>query len=215
MENWLQYLFLALLSLALPSQLVAQEDSSKGPLQRIITPKLDRKAESAADLDQENIEVGLFAGFYNVEDFGSNPVAGARLAYHFGESLFLEGTLAQTAVSETSFETLSGTQILSDSQRDLSYWQVSLGYKLLPGEVFIGRNRAWHSNFYVLAGAGNTSFADNEYFTYNLGTGLQVYPTDWFALNVTTRMLSFEHEILGESTSTFNLEASFGLSIYF
>jgi len=214
-ENWFKYFLLSLV-FAAPSALWAQDEIAQDEvLGKIITPQLDREPDKAADLDQENIELGLFAGFINIEDFGSNAVVGVRTAYHVSERIFVEGTYAQTTVGETSFETLSGTEVLSDEQRNLNYWQVSVAYNLFPGEVFIGKNRAWHSNMYVIAGAGNTSFAENEYFTYSLGGGLQLYPTDWLSVNLSSRVMSFEHEILGEAISTFNLETSFGLAFYF
>lgn len=218
METRFQYILLAIgvCCAAITGLTHAQEDNQSNALDQIVTPDLDRDPIKPSDLDTENFEIGAFYGIYNIEDFGSNSVAGARLAYHVSSAIFVDAAYAQTTVGETSFERLSGgTQILTEEQRDLDYWTVSIGYKILPGELFLGSRRAMNANFYLLAGAGNTNFADNEYFTYSIGAGLQLYPTDWLAIHIATKALSFEHELLGSEQSITNLESSLGLSFYF
>ena len=53
-----------------------KENNNDGELGKIITPDIERRHIKEADLDSEDFEVGLYAGMLNVEDFGSNMVAG-------------------------------------------------------------------------------------------------------------------------------------------
>ena len=46
---------------------------------------------SARSIDTEDFELGAYVGMLSIEDFESNVVYGARLAYHLTEDFFLEG----------------------------------------------------------------------------------------------------------------------------
>lgn len=204
---------LAIVATAISSVSYAQDDDV---LEAIITPDLERREIKESDLDTEDFEVGLYFGVINIEDFGSNDVVGVRFAYHVSEDFFIEAAYAESSLSETSFERLSGDiQLLTDDQRDVSYYNLSVGYNFLPGEVFLGSKRALNTNFYLIAGIGSTEFADEEQFTYNVGAGLNVFPTDWLSIRLDFRDYIFEHDIFGETVSTNNLEATLGFNIYF
>ena len=106
-------------------------------------------------------------------------------------------------------------QILPDDQRDLTYYNLSVGYNFLPGEVFIGKNLAFNTNLYLIAGAGNTDFADNSHFTYNLGVGYRFYTTDWLSIHLDMRDHVFNSDLLGEEKTVHNLEFSVGFTAFF
>ena len=181
----------------------------------VVDPGLERRRIREDKIDAENFEVGVFAGVMNIEDFGSNNVFGGRLAYHINEDFFVEALYGQTKASETSYETLSGaTELLTEDQRELTYYNASIGYNVLPGEVFLGKS-AYNTNFYLVAGVGNTMFADDEYFTYNFGGGFRFFATDWLALRVDFRNHIFSHSLLGEEKAIQNLETHLGATIYF
>lgn len=219
MEAWIQHFFLVALPclVALPA-LAQDEETRRGPsvLDRIVTPDLERRVIEEDVLDSENFELGAYAGILSFEDFGSNSVSGLRLAYHVSEDLFVEIAYAQSELGETSFERLSGSApLLTAEQRELSYYNLSIGYNLLPGEVFIGENWAFNTAFYLIAGAGNTSFADEEHFTVNLGGGLRFFLTDWMTLHMDVRDHVLTHDLLGEEQTTHNLETHLGMTIFF
>ncbi len=200
-----------LAGLVAPSAFAQQE-----VLDDIIKPDIERRTIKESDIDSEDFEIGLYAGVINVEDFGSNDVVGLRLAYHLTESFFFETSVAQTRLDETSFERLSGDiQLLTDDQRDVIYYNLSIGYNLLPGEVFVGSKWALNTAFYVVAGVGNTDFADEEHFTYNLGAGFKILPADWLSFRFDVRDHMFEHDLFGETVDTHNIETSFGINIFF
>jgi hypothetical protein len=104
----------------------------RGGAARITTPKIDT----------EDFEITAYLGQISVEDFGSNFIYGARVGYHVSEGLFLEGTYAMSGdVDRSSVEVLDNIDLLGDD-RDFSYYDLAVGWNLLPGEVFLGRNRA-------------------------------------------------------------------------
>ena len=182
----------------------------------VISPELERRTLTEADIDSEDFEVGAFVGVMSIEDFGSNVVYGARGAYHITEDFFVEGTIGRTEAGETSFETLSGgAQILTDSQRELTYYNLSLGYNILPGEAFIGKGHAFNSALYLIAGVGNTEFADDSHFTVNVGAGYRFLVNDWVALHVDFRDHIFDSDLLGKDKTTHNLEGTAGISFFF
>ncbi|WP_323846370.1 outer membrane beta-barrel domain-containing protein [Microbulbifer magnicolonia] len=182
----------------------------------IVSPDLERREIREAKLDSENIEISTFGGVINVEDFGSNTLYGGALAYHINEDVFMEAAYGETELGESSFERLSGSApLLTDEQRQLSYYNLSLGWNLFPGEYFIFDDWALNSSLYLIGGVGNTSFADEEHFTYNFGVGARVLANDWLALRLDFRDHIFEHEIFGEAQTTNNLSAQLGFSLFF
>jgi outer membrane beta-barrel protein len=182
----------------------------------VIEPELDRREIDPPRIGASNFEVGLFVGQLSVEDFGVNTVVGARLAYHVTEGLFVELAAGRTDTEETSFERLSGAaQLLTESERQFTYYNVSIGYNVLPGEVFIGRRRAMSSALYVIGGVGKTKFAGDDRFTVNLGVGARVLPFDWLAVHADIRNHMFDIDLLGRAKRAHNLEAHIGVTFFF
>jgi outer membrane beta-barrel protein len=186
------------------------------PPGQVIDPEVERREIKEAAIDREDFEVGVFVGVMSIEDFGTNAVYGARLAYHLTEGFFIEGAVGQTEAGETSFEILSGgAQLLSDSERQLTYYNLSLGYNILPGEVFIGEGRAYNTSLYVIGGMGSTRFAGDDRFTVNFGAGYRFLLTDSIALHIDFRDHLFDIDLFGEEKTAHNLEGSFGVTIFF
>lgn len=212
MATGFQRLLLAL-ALASTAPLALAQD---GPLGDIVSPDEERRRISERDLDTENFEFGVFYGLMSVEDFGSNPVAGISLSYHVTEAIFLQANAAQTETRETSYELLSGAvELLTEDQRDYTYYNLSLGYNFLPGQIYLTENWSFNTAAYVIGGAGNTEFAGQDYFTYNLGAGFKLYTTDWLALDLGMRGHVFTHELFGREVEVNNLEARLGVSLFF
>jgi len=183
-------------------------------LDQIITPDLERRTITEDKLDSEDWEIGIYTGFISIEDFGSDSVVGLRAAYHITEDFFIEGTFGTSEAGETSAELVGGgAPILTD--RDYNYYNVSIGWNVLPGEIFLGSNTAFNTAFYILFGVGNTQFNDDDRFTYTLGAGLRFYATDWLALHATVKDHLFDHDVFGEAVTVNNLEATLGVSMYF
>ncbi len=219
METWFQRLFLiALLAAATVGVANAQESGTQGDdeLEQIITPDIKRRTIKEGDLDSENFEIGAFVGLLSVEDFGTSDVTGLTFAYHITEDFFIEAAYGVSTVEKTSYELLSGgVELLTDEQRDISYYNLSLGYNFLHGQFYLSDKWAFNNHFYIMLGGGNTDFAAKDYFTTTIGAGLRFYTTDWLALDISTRGHSFEHELFGESKRVTNLETRLGVSVFF
>lgn len=221
MESRIQRVLLTLITLLCASTGFAQEqeedkdNEQQTVLDAVIKPDLERRTITEDLIDKENFEFGIYAGVISVEDFGTNNVFGVRAAYHVTEDFFLEGVWGSTTTTPSSYEILAGgSPLLEDDQRQYDYYNLSLGVNILPGEVFMGRY-AFNTAFYFIGGAGNTLFADNEYFTYNFGGGMRLFITDWMNLRIDVRNHLLTHNILGEDKNVQNLETHVGLSIYF
>lgn len=222
MESRLQRFLLTLslvLSLCFSLPLTAQEeneDDNRTILDGVINPDLERRKIDESKIDSENFELGFYGGVLSVEDFGTNASFGATIAYHISEDWFIEAGAGTTELSATSFEVLSGTNDLIDPEdRDLNYYNLSIGLNLFPGEFFIGKSRAFNMSGYVIAGAGNTKFAGDEFFTLNYGMGIRLSATDWLAVRIGFRNHIFTHDVFGVDKSVQNLEPQIGLSLYF
>ncbi len=181
-----------------------------------IATEVGRRDVAEPGIDTENFGVGVFAGVSSSEDFGSDVVYGARLAYHITEGLFVEGAIGQSEAGLTSFEELSGgAPILSDSDREFTYYNLSLGYNVLPGEVFLGEGRAYNTALYLIAGLGSTRFGGDDRFTVNVGAGYRFLLTDFLAMHLDVRDHMFDTDLLGRPKTVHNLEAHLGFTVFF
>lgn len=219
MESGLRVLLLSRLAVAATGCSVFGRDAAPpedaGASAPVISPEVERREVKTPKIDTENFELSAYYGLIVVEDFGSNSVVGGRMAYHITEGLFLEGTYADAGdVEESSIEVVEGDlTILND--RGYSYYNVALGWNLLPGEVFLGRNHAFNSALYVIAGAGNTKFNDEDQFALTFGAGYRILATDSIGVHFDVRDHVFESTVLGVDKTTHNMEFSLGLSWFF
>ena len=219
MESRVLVLFLALtlgvggLTGCARDRLVQAEDATQPP---VIEPDVERRDIEVPRIDTEDFEVGLLAGQISVEDFGVNTVAGGRFAYHVTEGFFVELAAGRADTELTSFERLSGAaQLLTEDEREYSYYNVSLGYNIFPGEHFIGKNRAMNTQTYVIGGVGKTTFAGDDRFTINLGLGMRLMPLDWLAVHGDIRDHVFDIDLLGQEKTSHNFEATLGVTFFF
>ncbi|MDH4046918.1 MAG: outer membrane beta-barrel domain-containing protein [Gammaproteobacteria bacterium] len=186
------------------------------PQGQVIEPEVERRKVKEPKIDTEDFEIGAFVGVLSIEDFGSDFVYGARIAYHVTEGFFVEGTAGQTKAGLTSFEILSGgAPLLSDSDRQYTYYNLNLGYNILPGEVFIGEGRAYNNALYLIGGLGSTRFAGDDRFTVNFGVGYRFLFNDSVAFHFDFRDHLYDIDLLGEEKTTHNLEAHVGVTMFF
>ena len=181
----------------------------------VIEPQVERREVKVPTIHASNIELGAYYGEISIQDFGAQPVAGLRFDYHISEDFFAEATYGRAKGGYTSFETESNILSFTDAERRFTYYNLSLGYNLLPGEVFIGRNLAMTSAFYVLGGMGTVQFAGDQNFTVNFGAGFRVLPTDWLALHIDVQDLVFKSDVTGVEELKNNLQATIGATVFF
>jgi len=193
---------------------VAQSPDEAPP--RVVEPEVTRREIKVPKIRSSNVELGLFYGELSIEDFGAHPVSGITVAYHITEDFFFQAEAGRAKAGRTSFEVLNGgVQLLTDSERQFTYYDLSLGYNFLPGEAFLGRGVAMTSAFYLLGGFGGTDFAGDTKFTVNFGAGYRIVPIDWMAVHITVQDRVFQTSLLGATKLTNNLEGRLGVTVFF
>ncbi|MCO7225548.1 outer membrane beta-barrel domain-containing protein [Pleionea sp. CnH1-48] len=224
MDNRIQRIFLTLVSVIVltgtsQSVFAAEPEPEKADTESpsdIFQPKVERRDVDEDLIDSEDFEVGLFYGQLNIEDFGATPVKGLKIAYHVSEDFFINLTAGQAKGGLTSFEVLNGNiRLLTDEQREYTYYDLSVGWNALPGEAFVGESHAFNTQFYLIAGVGNTEFAGERQLTITVGAGYRFLFNDWLSFYVDTRDHMFNSDLFGDTKTTHNLEVSFGVSAYF
>ncbi|MBT8078825.1 MAG: outer membrane beta-barrel domain-containing protein [Gammaproteobacteria bacterium] len=198
---------------------MGKKESAPAPIEvpdQVIDPQVERRDIKEPAIDTEDFEIGAFAGILSIEDFGSDAVYGMRLAYHVTEGFFVEGTAAQSEAGLTSFEILSGgAPILSDDERTYTYYNLNVGYNVLPGESFIGDQRAYNNSLFLIAGLGSTRFAGDDRFSVNFGFGYRFVLNDSVSLRLDFRDHLYDIDLLGEEKTVHNLEGTLALSVFF
>jgi outer membrane beta-barrel protein len=226
MENRIRILFLSgLLAMAGCSYMPWRDDApaegppppeNAGETPVVIDPQVERREIRPAEIDTENWEAGLYVGSLSVEDFEVNIAYGARIAYHISEDFFAEGIAGTSDAGLSSFERLSGgAPLLTDSERQFTYYSLGLGWNALPGEIFLGGKRAYNSAVYLTLGAGSTRFAGGDHFTLTGGAGARILIRDWLALHLNVRDHVMEIDVLGSNKTSHNFEATVSLTAFF
>jgi len=199
---------------ALPA-LAQSTAPAPAPSEPVVVPEVDRRDVRKPRYPSNDFELGLYTGAYATENFGTSWVYGARIGYHLTEDFFVQGVYAQTKVTDEAFRQILPGGIFESKTQKLNYYNLSVGYNILPGEVFLFSSRARPSQLFIIGGVGSTKFVDQNKPTYNFGFGFRVFMTDYASLQLDLRDHIFSLDLLGKSQSTQNLELTAGLSFYF
>jgi outer membrane beta-barrel protein len=183
--------------------------------EQVIVPQVDRREVRLPRFPSKDFEIGLFAGTYATQNFGSSLVGGLRAGYHVTEDIFVEAVYAKTEVTDEMFRQILPGGIFAQETQSLTYYNLSAGYNLLPGEVFIGRNIAKASALYIIGGIGTTKIAEQSRQTVNFGLGARVLFWERVAVQVDMREHIFSLDLLGKRQDTKNLELTAGFTFFF
>ncbi|HJV96988.1 MAG TPA: outer membrane beta-barrel domain-containing protein [Albitalea sp.] len=183
--------------------------------EQVIVPQVDRRDIKLPRFPSNDFEAGLFAGTYATQNFGSSAVGGLRVGYHITEDVFVEGVYARTRVSDESFRQVLPGGVFPQEKETLSYYNLSAGFNVLPGEVFFGSKYAKASALYLIGGVGSTKFNQQRRQTFNLGFGYRVFFKDWAALQLDLRDHIFSLDLLGKRQNTQNIETTLGVTFFF
>lgn len=193
----------------------ARAQDQKPANEQVIVPQVERREVPLPRFPSKDFEIGLFTGVYEVQNFGASSVSGVRLGYHITEDFFAEAAYAQTKVSDETYRQILPGGIFPTGKDTLKYYNLSAGYNVLPGEVFLGSKRAKATAVYLIGGVGSTNFNDQKRQTFNVGLGLRLLLADRWALQVDMRDHIFSLDLLGKRQSTQNLELTGGLTFFF
>jgi outer membrane beta-barrel protein len=185
------------------------------PNEQVIEPAVPRRDVRVPKIPNKDFIVGAFVGTYATEDFGASLVYGGRLGYHVTEDFFVEGMYGTTDVSDENFRQILPGGVFPNQEEKLEYYNLSIGYNILPGEVFFGSKYAKASALYLIAGAGSTKFLEQRKQTISVGLGLRVFYADWGAIQVDFRDHIYSLDLLGIRKDTQNLELTAGFTFFF
>src|SRR5271168_3068203 len=196
-----------------PPEVVAEEPQGEPS---VVEPQVTRRVVKTPKIKAKDFEIGGYFGALSIQDFGTNPIYGARAAYHVSEDIFMEAYVARSKAGTTSLEDVfPDITIVSDSGRHFTYYDLDLGYNVLPVEIFLGRGRAFNSALYVTVGMGDVKFADKDQFAQNFRIGERLLITDWLAIHLDVRDHIFETDLTGRTKNVDNLEAIIGLTFFY
>jgi len=205
-----------MLSFTLLSQAKAEQFFSAADGSNKVDVDVDKRTVLEDVLDDENFELGAQFGIMSIEDFESNPWVSVHFAYHITEFFYAKARYAKSEGGQTSFEKLVNVPpLLTDEERELSYYGLNIGYNLMPGEVFLGRDFALNSVFSIELGGGTTDFAGDEKFTVNLTANYRIFLTDWLTWDIGMSDYIFDTNITGENKTSHNLNFTTGFAYYF
>lgn len=211
MENWHKYFLLILVAIKASSVAANAEDTPY-----IIDPNIERREIHSPSIDTENFEIGIQYGMISIEDFDSAETYVLRLALHVTEDFFFEASYSEAQGDETSFEQISGgLPLFSSSDREFSHYDLALGWNIFPSQVFLGDGYGLNASFYLIAGIGNTTFLDDNWFTTTIGAGYRLLMTDSIAWHIDVRDHIFDREIFNIKETTNNIEFTTGISLFF
>lgn len=217
MEIRLRSFFLAssfLMALMSVTAVSAQSDEDEQT--NLIEPQIERIDFDESMIDSDDFEIAAYVGYLAVENFDTDVVVGVKLGYNVSEEFFVQLSYGESDTGETSFEKLSGgAPLLSDDERKLQYYLISVGYNLFPGEAFLTDSTTFNTVLYLSVGVGNTEFAGDDRFTTALAVGHRTLFADGFSFDIEMRDLIFEQDLFGEEETTHNIELTFALNVFF
>jgi outer membrane beta-barrel protein len=182
---------------------------------QVVVPEVERRDVHKPKYPSNDFEIGLFGGTYSSQNFGTAFAWGGRLGYDITEDFFVEATYGRSKVSDKEFRQILPGGIFTAEQEKLKYYDLSLGWNFLPGEIFIGKNWAKASTMYAIGGIGSTSFDSQRMQTWNFGLGAKLFLADWVALRADVRDHIYTLDLLGKRGSTQNPEVTLGFSFFY
>jgi outer membrane beta-barrel protein len=216
MNNKILTLLLAAAALPAFAQTTPSTQQPRPANEQVVVPQVERRDVKLPKFPSKDFEVGAFAGVYSTENFGASGIAGLRVGYHITEDFFVQANLAQTKVSDAAFrQLLPGGGIFPEEEQKLTYYNLSAGWNILPGEGFIGANRAKATAVYLLAGIGSTKLVERRRQTMNFGLGMRMLLADRAGIHLELRDHVFSTDLLGPRQTTHNIELTGGFAWYF
>lgn len=193
MDNRFQFVLLTTRAVALVASLLS---SSMTLAESTSSSKTD-----ISDINNEVIELGIFAGMINVEDFGSEIAPGISATFRASEDFFIQYNFLQADISLSSYENNQG-QFFGGKDRKFQHYDLLIGYNLFQGEFFPSPPKANLSTLYLVGGVGNTEFGNETSFTYTLGVGYQVALTRKIAVHVDFRDYLYQSTLITDDKRT-------------
>jgi outer membrane beta-barrel protein len=181
----------------------------------VVVPQVDRRDVRLPRYPSNDLEMGLYCR--RLRDRELRHQLGLRRAGRLppDRGLLRPGRVCADQGHRRGVPADPAGGIFESKTQKLNYYNLSVGYNILPGEVFLFSSRARPSQFYIIGGVGSTKFVDQRKPTFNVGFGFKVFITDYASWQLDLRDHIFTLDLLGKSQSTQNVELTTGLSFYF
>jgi len=163
-----------------------------------------------ADIKNTSMSVGIYTGLINYENFNSNYLVGLTFSYPFDEHVFIDAEFGVSSINDTEYRNI-GLPLLSEEETDVQFYNVLVGYNILPGEVYWSREKTLISSFYLIGGVGSISFDNNNYVSVQFGAGFKMGLDKNKSIRFEARDRLFDTDILGTDKLSNNIEFHLGI----
>jgi outer membrane beta-barrel protein len=199
-----------------PTPAVVSAPQSETDHAPVVEPQVARQEIRIPKIRNSNVEVGVSAGVFNVEQFGTYPGVAGRLVYHIKENLFAEASAGISKLRDSNYVDATGhLRTLTSSQRKLLDYSLDLGYDILPGEVYLGKTHSYNSALYLVAGVGGMHYGGESFFSGNAGAGYRLLLNERVTMHVELRDAITQKSLTGAKRLSNNLEGTLGVSVFF
>ena len=182
---------------------------------QIVVPEVTRRDVQVPHFPSNDFQIGALAGLYSTQNFGAAAVEGVRLGYDITEDFFVQGVFGTTKVSDKNYRLILPGGIFPKQTERMNYYNLSAGYNILPGEAFVGTRYAFPFALYLIAGVGNTTLDSQKHATFNFGSGMRLFFSDTWSVQLDARDHIFSMDLLGQRERTQNLEFTVGVTASF
>jgi len=182
---------------------------------QIVVPEVTRRDVQVPHFPSNDFQIGALAGVYSTQNFGAAAVEGVRLGYDITEDFFVQSVIGTTKVSDKNYRLILPGGIFPNPTERMSYYNLSAGYNILPGEAFVGTRHAFPFALYLIAGVGNTTLDSQKHATFNFGSGMRLFFSDTWSVQLDARDHIFSMDLLGQRERTQNLEFTAGVTASF
>ena len=180
-----------------------------------MSPELSRRQVAIPNIDALDVEVGIYGGMLNVEDFGANYTYGVSGFFHITEDLFINANYGRSQIKDDTFRRLKLPLFGESGKRNISDLNFLLGWNFLSGEMFWSKQYAFTSDLYLLAGVGSINFDDESYYSIVGGLGAKILFTDWLALRFEAKLSEYNSSFLGYEKKSRNVDVITGISFFY
>ena len=210
---------MVVIGLTISASVVQAETPSLDQIQEVeavIQPEVNRIEFDESKISKGDFEVIPAVGLLSIEDFGANIVINVKLNYHLSEDVFMGFEIGRSNAGQTSYEVLSASPLLlSDEDRQFTYYLFNVGYNILPGEAYLTRSITYNNALYVSAGMGSVKFAGDNRLAITLGVGYRLMLFNYSSLYIELRDHTYNLDVLGVSKLSNSFEMNLGYSFYF
>jgi len=184
------------------------------PPGRVVDPDTKTAPVRVRAIPAEDFEVTGLATFVvmdHVENDKSNFVGtyALRGAYHVTEDFFVEAGYGKA--SRTGWNRLRRWMNKEQAEPiQLETYDVSAGFNLLPGDLYLTKNYVLPFVGYATAGVGYQKYEGLNAPSTVFGIGIKFFPKDWLAFRYEIRDRVWYHD--GDHS---NAEFTVGVGVYF